>query len=112
MSEEMKISRIKNCPFCGSEPKIFIWQDQLWRVICSNTYLCGAKTVGFNRKNDSITAWEVRHESPELLRVRVLLAELVDCLSDIIKETEISYGVKTQPYDNAKELISRIKKAD
>lgn len=99
----------KNCPFCGGEPKIYIGPDHLWRVICSKVWVCGAKTVGFEHKCDAIKMWNTRTESTELTTLSKQNVELVECLIDLISETEISYAVNTLPYDNAKQLLSKIK---
>ncbi|HFG1873015.1 TPA: Lar family restriction alleviation protein [Vibrio cholerae] len=103
------MSDSKNCPFCGGEPKIYIGPDHLWRVFCSNVWLCGAKTVGFEQKCDAINKWNTRADSSELNHIRQQNSELVNCLSDVIKETEMSYAVRTHPYDKAKQLLSKIK---
>ncbi|EOW9127404.1 Lar family restriction alleviation protein [Vibrio cholerae] len=68
----------KNCPFCGGEPKIYIGPDHFWRVICSNVWLCGAKTVGFEQKCDAINTWNTRAESAELNTIRQQNYELAD----------------------------------
>ena len=46
----------KPCPFCGEMPRMFIDQNEHWRIHCDNVK-CEVKPWGFPHKTDQM-AWD------------------------------------------------------
>ncbi|EGQ9187665.1 Lar family restriction alleviation protein [Vibrio cholerae] len=105
----------KNCPFCRGKPKIYIGPDHLWRVICSNIWTCGAKTVGFEQKHDAIDAWDTRAETEEITTILQQNAELVESLKNmkrIVDNRPDSHYLEVferAEVEDANELLQKIK---
>lgn len=56
--EDIKMEKLKLCPFCGGEPFMKQYKDfYLYKVICENCYV---ETGGWCEKRKAINTWNRR----------------------------------------------------
>ena len=51
--------KIKRCPFCGGDGKVWIYDYDGWIIGCEN---CGTRTEIYDTEEEAIEAWNRRVE--------------------------------------------------
>lgn len=66
---------LKPCPHCGSCAKVYLAQNYLWFVFCTNKF-CNNITIYFETKERAINQWNTRAPQSEWISVNDDLPEL------------------------------------
>lgn len=60
LSETFTDSKLKPCPFCGSEGKVRKF-DQFFKVFCTNcSCVCSTPQICYYSEEDAVNAWNTR----------------------------------------------------
>jgi hypothetical protein len=61
MNDKEAAKELRECPFCGGEPRCFVWSDGgLFYVKCDR---CKIHTLDYKDAASAKTAWNTRHEA-------------------------------------------------